>query len=88
MNQKNGFPVSLYPIVSTILSWPNTVQTSVNHIFFINMGCLKDKYHSCSKTKKKCKINEEMHLKDTDKMANSVDPDQTAPEEQSDLGLH
>ena len=26
--------------------------------------------------------------KDTDGMANSVDPDQTAPEEQSDQGLH
>ena len=26
--------------------------------------------------------------KDTDGMTNSVDPDQTAPKEQSDLGLH
>ena len=29
-----------------------------------------------------------LNLKDADKIANSVDPDQTAPEEQSDLGLH
>ena len=29
-----------------------------------------------------------MHPEDIDGMANSVDPDQTAPEEQSDLGLH
>ena len=26
--------------------------------------------------------------KDVEGMANSVDPDQTAPQEQSDLGLH
>ena len=29
-----------------------------------------------------------MHPKDADGMANSVDPDQTASSEQSDLGLH
>ena len=29
-----------------------------------------------------------MRLKDADGMVISVDPDQTAPEEQSDLGLH
>ena len=29
-----------------------------------------------------------MHPKDADGMANSVDPDQTAPKKQSDLGLH
>ena len=29
-----------------------------------------------------------MHPKDADGMANIVDPDQTAPSEQSDLGLH
>ena len=29
-----------------------------------------------------------MRPKDADGMANSVGPDQTAPEEQSDLGLH
>ena len=29
-----------------------------------------------------------MNPKDADRMANSVDPDQTAPQEQSDLGLH
>ena len=29
-----------------------------------------------------------MHPKDAEEIANSVDPDQTAPEEQSDLGLH
>ena len=29
-----------------------------------------------------------MHPKDADRIANSVDPDQTAPVEQSDLGLH
>ena len=29
-----------------------------------------------------------MHPKDIDGMANSVDPDQTASLEQSDLGLH
>ena len=29
-----------------------------------------------------------MHPKDTEGIANSVDPDQTAPKEQSDLGLH
>ena len=51
------------------------------------MGCLKTTTIVVLK-QKKCKINEEMHLKDTDKMANSVDSDQTAPEEQSDLGLH
>ena len=28
------------------------------------------------------------HLKDADGMANSIGPDQTAPKEQSDLGLH
>ena len=30
----------------------------------------------------------DMHLKDADGTTNSVDPDQTAPKEQSDLGLH
>ena len=29
-----------------------------------------------------------MHPKDADEMANSADPDQTVPEEQSDPGLH
>ena len=29
-----------------------------------------------------------MHPKDADGMVNSVDPDQTAPQEQSDQGLH
>ena len=29
-----------------------------------------------------------MHPKDAEEIANSVDPDQTAPLEQSDLGLH
>ena len=29
-----------------------------------------------------------MSPNDADGMANSVDPDQTAPQEQSDLGLH
>ena len=29
-----------------------------------------------------------MSLQDVDGMANSVDPDQTAPKEQSDQGLH
>ena len=29
-----------------------------------------------------------MHLEDADRMANSVDSDQTAPLEQSDLCLH
>ena len=29
-----------------------------------------------------------MHPKDADRMANSVDPDQTAPKELSDLGQH
>ena len=29
-----------------------------------------------------------MHPKDADGMANSVDPDQTGPNEQSALGLH
>ena len=29
-----------------------------------------------------------MRSKDEDGMTNSIDPDQTAPEEQSDLGLH
>ena len=29
-----------------------------------------------------------MHQKDADGMANSVDPDETAPLVQSDLGLH
>ena len=29
-----------------------------------------------------------MHPKDADGMANRVDPDQTASEEESDLGLH
>ena len=32
--------------------------------------------------------NAVMHPEDIDGMANSVDPDQTAPEEQSDQGLH
>ena len=35
------------------------------------------------------KIKEFLFLKEgTDRMANSEDPDQTAPQEQSDLGLH
>ena len=29
-----------------------------------------------------------MHPKDVDEVANGVDPDQTAPKEQSDLSLH
>ena len=29
-----------------------------------------------------------MHRKNPDRLANSADPDQTAPKEQSDLGLH
>ena len=32
--------------------------------------------------------NRGMHLRDTDIMANIVNPDQTAPQEQSDQGLH
>ena len=29
-----------------------------------------------------------MHPNDADGMANNIDPDQTAPDEQSDLSLH
>ena len=35
-----------------------------------------------------CFYNAIMHSKDADEMVNSVDPDQTAPQEQSDQGVH